>query len=383
MSSGGSSNAYQNINDQRSRDLSDNYNNQNSQNASSNYSGFSNTNESNFNDAFSNSENQAISAPQQGALTGNWANAQNYLNSNTPGQMQFVGQGNAGQAVEAEAAKNNQRWNTNEANKAWNNQLQGGAYAGMGLQDTFNNSMQNSLNNPSNVQAINASIMGGSGNNYADAMKSRYVNDANIAQQNMMGNMDARAAASGMSGGSAHGNAIGRGMEGINNRLQDNMAKVGYETFDRNLDRNLGIAAQADAGTLARQNMMSGMIGNQQQGMQGAINQTGNMQQNAMSPYNTSGNFTDTALGRSQNAGQQGMSWLNNLIGQPTVLSSSQESGLSTGSESGSGSGGGGGSSSGSSTGESGGSRDATSYVSDRGYGWGDSSNKSMGGGIK
>jgi len=49
-----------------------------------------------------------------------------------------------------------------------------------------------------------------------------------------------------MSGGSGHGNAIGRGQEGINQNLQSQMAQTGYDAYNRDLDRQLGIAGDKD-----------------------------------------------------------------------------------------------------------------------------------------
>jgi len=79
-----------------------------------------------------------------------------------------------------------------------------------------------------------------------DNMKGMYRQDANNARDDMLGSMDARAAASGMSGGSGHGNAIGRGQEGINQNLQSQMAQTGYDAYNRDLDRQLGIAGDKD-----------------------------------------------------------------------------------------------------------------------------------------
>ena len=286
---------------------------------------------------FDNWAQQNISPDQQNSLNQLWSGAQQYLTNETGGLRDFADAGNARQAVEASAAGGKQRWNTGQSNQAWNDQLQGGVYGGMDNANQLSQSLQQSMNQPSNMQSINNMIMGGSGNNYADALKGQYVNDANVAQQNMLGNMDARAAASGMSGGSAHGNAIGRGMEDINRNLQRNMAQTGYNTFDKDLDRKLNIASQADNATLQRQGMMQNMIGQQQQGIQGAIQNTGNQQGYAMSPYNTSGQFTDQALQRAQGISQGGLSWLQGLIGGTTVLDSSGATGSSSGSSRGKG----------------------------------------------
>lgn len=199
----------------------------------------------------------------------------------------------------------------------WQDQLQGGAYRDMGLQNALMGSLNQSFNNPSAMSEINGMIMGGDGNNYADAMKESYISDANRAQQLMLGNLDARAAASGMSGGSRHGMAQGLGMEGINDQLQKNLASTGFNTFDRDLDRKLQIAGMADQNTLQRQQMLSGMIG-QQQNTQNAGIQNGQLQQQLnmgqfapmMVPWDMMGQYANT-------------------IGRPTILGSGSQSGSS------------------------------------------------------
>lgn len=200
---------------------------------------------------------------------------------------------------------------------AWQNQMQGGAYADMGLQQNLMNSLNRSQNTPTAMQDINSMIMGGSGNTYADAMRDQYTQDATRAQENMLSNLDARAAASGMSGGARHGVGVGRGMEDINRNLQRNMATTGFETFDKDLDRKLQIAQQADQGTLARQGMMADMLGQQQGAMSGGLGYGGNLLQQAMQ--------------------QQMMPWTQagayaNILGAPTVLGSGTSSGTSSGS---------------------------------------------------
>ena len=210
--------------------------------------------------------------------------------------------------------------NSAQVNPYWQNQLGGGAYQDMGLQNSLMSSLNQSLDNPSAMQDINAMIMGGSGNNYAEAMRSQYIDDASNAQNMMMNNMDASAVAAGQSGSSRHGVAQGLGMEGIMKNLQGNLAKTGYETFDADLNRKLGIAQQADQGTLARQQMMSGMIGDQNQTQQNSLGFANNMNQMAgsqMMPYM---------------APFDALSGYANAIGRPTVLGSGEMEGTSTGS---------------------------------------------------
>ena len=157
---------------------------------------------------------------------------------------------------------------------ALNSNLQGGVYGGLNIGNQLMDSLNQSLNNPSATQSIYSSIMGGQGNDYADAMRGQLYTDADRAQNLMLGNLDARAAASGMSGGSRHGTATAQGMQDINLNLQKNLTDVGYNTFDKDLMNKLGIAQQADANTFNRQNLMANMLGQQQGAVDTGISQS-------------------------------------------------------------------------------------------------------------
>lgn len=202
---------------------------------------------------------------------------------------------------------------------AWLQQMRGGAYANMDIARNLSDSLQQSENRPSSEQEINAMIMGGEGNNYADAMRGQYIADANRATDNMLRNLDARAAASGMSGGSRHGTATAAGMRDINQNLQANMARTGYETFDRDLDRKLDIARRADESTLRRQSLMSDMLSNQQSAMQGGLNFGSNLQNLGMGQFNPYMAPWQAATNYAQ------------VVGGPTVLSSGDSSGMARG----------------------------------------------------
>lgn len=201
----------------------------------------------------------------------------------------------------------------NSMTQPWQNQMQGGAYSGMDLTGMMNRSVLDMQNGTNHEQDINSMIMGGAGNNYADAMKDQYIQDANKASDNMLSNLDARASASGMSGGSRHGTAIAQGMDDINKNLQSNMAQTGFNTFDKDLDRKLDIARQADSNQMNRdfqnQNTISNMMGGSQGAMQGGMNFSPNMMnmgmQQQMMPWQQMGAYSNT-------------------LGAPTVLSSGQ-----------------------------------------------------------
>ena len=211
----------------------------------------------------------------------------------------------------------------NAAMPAYQSQLNGGAYQGLGIGNQLMSSLNQSLNNPSAMSQMNGMIMGGNGNNYADAMKSGYIGDANRVRNSMMNTLDARATGSGMSGGARHGVAQALGNYDINSNLQHELAQTGYNTFDKDLDRKLNIASQADQGTLARQQLMSGMLGQQNAASTGAL-QGGETMQNlglgSMAPAS---------------AGWGNMQGWANTIGSPTVLSSGSSTGSSFGKNSG------------------------------------------------
>ncbi len=201
-----------------------------------------------------------------------------------------------------------------QAQGGWQDQLQGGAYKDMGLQKQLGDSLKQSFNSPTATQEINNMIMGGKGNNYADAMKQTYMRDAQNAQDQMLSTLDARVAGGGLPGSSRHGVATSLGMRDINQNLQGNLARTGYETFDKDLTRKLGIAQQADQGTLARQQMLSGMIGQQNQAQQQGLNFGQNMQglnMGQFQPYS----MPWASLGS-----------YSNILGNPVVLNSGNSS---------------------------------------------------------
>ena len=246
-----------------------------------------------------------------------WGGQTGALQDLYQGAQDLFGKTNAGMQNLQGGATRNMQDTFNQANPAWQDQLQGGAYKDMGLQTQLMDSLNQSMGKPSAMSEIDAMTMGGEGNNYADAMKESYINDANRAQDSMLASLDARAAASMMSGGSRHGMATGLGSARISDELQRGMAKIGYDTFDKDLTRKLSIAQQADQGNLARQQMMSGMIGQQNQAQQGAIQGGQNMQNINMGQY------------APQMMPWDAMSQYGNVIGRPTILGSGSQSGSS------------------------------------------------------
>ena len=256
-------------------------------------------NQSNFNQTIPKWQSDALTKMYD-AAAGTFGNTGSAINAQTPGAQSYIDQTNQSAMPE------------------WQNQLAGGVYQGMDNANALSNSLQQSLSSPTNTQQIYGQMMGGNGNNYADAMKASYIGDANRATDNMLANLDSRAAASGMSGGSRHGVATSQGMYDINSNLQKNLAQTGYDTFNQDLNNKLGIASQADSNTLARQQMMSGMLNSQQGVQSNALGQGQNMQNLGM------GSFAPTMMP------WQNMSNYANSIGSPTVLNSGGSSGNSS-----------------------------------------------------
>ena len=264
-----------------------------------NYSESSANNQSSFKQKIPKWQSDALTQ-MYNAAAGTYGNVGNTINQQMGGAQDYINRTNQSAMPE------------------WQNQLGGGVYQGMDNANALSSSLQQSLSNPTATSQIYGQMMGGQGNTYADAMKAGYAADANRATANMLANLDARAAASGMAGGSRHGTATSQGMYDINSNLQKNLADIGYNTFDKDLQNKLNIAQQADSGTLARQQMMAGMLG-QQQGVQtGALNAGGQMQNLGM------GSFAPTMMP------WQNMSNYANSIGSPTVLSSGGSSGNSS-----------------------------------------------------
>jgi hypothetical protein len=144
---------------------------------------------------------------------------------------------------------------------AWQDQLQGGIYKDVNPTDLLNQ-ISAFQNTQSSTQPLYESIMGGKGNNYVDAMKDTFMKDAQRRRDLNYASLDARQAASGMSGGARHGVAQALIDRDINDNLGKQMTQVGYESFDKDLQNKLGIAKQADANTLSRQTMFSDMANN-------------------------------------------------------------------------------------------------------------------------
>jgi hypothetical protein len=198
--------------------------------------------------------------------------------------------------------------------------LQGGAYGNLNAGSTLMDSLAKSLSSPTATQQIYGDIMGGNGNNFADAMKASYEADAGNARNAMLKTLDARAAGAGMSGSDQHGIAEGLGLQGINQNLQSNLAKTGYDTFNNDLQNKLSIAGQADSQTLQRQQLLQQLLGSQQGTVDNAITTQAPAVQNLGMGTLAPSSAQWTNIGN----------WAN-TIGSPTVLSSGTSNGSGSG----------------------------------------------------
>jgi hypothetical protein len=215
-------------------------------------------------------------------------------------------QSSPGMQAQIPGAVGQQQGIFDSANPAWKNQLQGGAYSGMDLQGQYNRDRQGG----GNEQFINENIMGGAGNNYVDAMKGQMGQDASDRLGRSLAQNDARAAGYGQSGSSRHGITESQLYDDSNRDLGRMQTQMGFDTFDKDLDRKLGIAQRADQFDMGRLNQSAQMLGNQNQAMQGGLNFGQNMQGLGMgqfAPY----------MAPWQMSGQYA-----NQMGGPTVLGS-------------------------------------------------------------
>ena len=279
-----------------------------------------------YQNAASSQFNQFISPEQLAALQQMWGSAQNLFGgTNATSQKMVPGAVNF---------QNQQAQNAAIANQK---NMQGGAYGGLDIGKQLMQSLQQSQNAPSQTQRVYNQMMG-MGNSYLGPLKeSMQQNEAN-AQALNSATIDAKAAAAGMSGGSRQGteDALMRTLG--NQQLTSAENQMGFNTYDTALQNRLGIAQQADASNLARQQLMSGLLGQYQGTINQGIGSTGNVQGYGMGQFNAA------------NAPWMGMQQYQNAIGRPTVLSQ--------------------------------GSSSDTGYGSSSGFGTGNSSGKSKGGGL-
>lgn len=163
-------------------------------------------------------------------------------------------------------------------------QMGGGAYQGLDLQGAYRDALQGG----GNEQAINQMIMGGAGNNYAQAMKDQLAGDAMDRMGRMFAQADLRASAAGQPGSSRHGLLQSNIARNELDRLAEQQTNIGYGTFDKDLDRKLGIAQRADAFDMGRLQNVGQQLGGQQAAMSGGLAftpQLANLGMGQMAPF--------------------------------------------------------------------------------------------------
>ena len=213
---------------------------------------------------------QNVFGPQSGALSNMYGQTGGLFDqTNQQMQGQIPGAINQMQGV------------FNNANPAWQQQLGGGAYQGMDLQGNYNQDRQGG----GNEQFIDQSIMGGAGNNYAQAMQGQLQDESSQRLGRDLAMNDARAAGNGMSGSSRHGITEARLYDDAGDRLANQQTNIGFDSFDKDLDRKLGIAQRADQFDMGRLQQSGQMLGAANQTQQGAINQGGTMQNLGMGQF--------------------------------------------------------------------------------------------------
>jgi hypothetical protein len=225
----------------------------------------------------------------------------------------LFGQSNQGMQGQIPGSVNQMQGIFDQSNPAWQNQLEGGAYSGMDLQGQYDQDRQGG----GNEQWLNQSIMGGQGNGYADAMRGQLQQDSDRRLGSSLAMNDARAAGNQLSGSSRHGLTEGRLYDDANRDLTQAQTQVGYGSFDKDLERKMGIAQRADQFDMQRLQQSGQMLGNQNAAMQGGLNFGQNMQNMNM------GQFAPW-MAPWQAAGQ----YANNM-GNPTVLGSGSSEGSS------------------------------------------------------
>lgn len=177
---------------------------------------------------------------------------------------------------------------------AWQQQLQGGTFSETGAGADYMNRLRG--------------VAEGQGTNqYLGDLKAAMAADAQHAQQQMMAGADARAAASGMSGGARHGVMMGRGMDDINRNLLSNQANIGFQ------------AAEAEKARQMQANQMLGTAyGQNQQAQQFGLGNAGAMANLGLTGFDPI------------NAQWSGLNNYAGIVGGPTTLTSSKSSSKST-----------------------------------------------------
>ena len=137
-------------------------------------------------------------------------------------------------------------------------------------------------------------------NSYVNALKGDMMNDANLIKQQNLGGIDARAAASGMSGSSGYHNSANTMANNVDKATMQGMNNLGFQAHNQGVQNQMNLANMMDR--------------NQQFG----VGQTGAMQGAAMNQFNPA------------MAGLNATGAYGSIIGGPTVLGQSSGGGSSS-----------------------------------------------------
>lgn len=201
--------------------------------------------------------------------------------------------------------------------QGFNQMLAGGAAAGLGpsmVGGMQGNSLQQQMLNNYNGQ-----------NPYLSGMKDQIAQDANRLKQQNLGNLDARAAAAGMSGSSGYRQQVADMAENVDDQALNAMTNLGYQANTQAIQDQMALSGAADqfnmnaAGAADQYGMQQ--AGMMDQNVMNAMGQTNAMQQSALNQFNPT------------MAGLNATGAFANIIGGPTTLtqSESQNTSSSTG----------------------------------------------------
>lgn len=136
-------------------------------------------------------------------------------------------------------------------------------------------------------------------NSYVDALGSDMMNDAARIKQQNLGGIDARAAASGMSGSSGYHNSANQMAENVDRQTMQGMNNLRFNAQNQGVQNNMNLAGMMDRN-------QQGAMGNLQNIQQGSMNQF----MPHMQGLNAAGQFASiigapTVLGQSSGGSQQ------------------------------------------------------------------------------
>jgi len=233
-----------------------------------------------------------------------------------------------------QAAQEGQQWNKDVMGvmtPVMQQQAAGGIYAKGGAGENFRGEAGKLYNTGLGQSQWGGASNFGEVNPYVDAQKQAIAADAGVAGNQMMNSMDARAAGSGMSGGSRHGTAIAQGMGDINRNMQNAQANVGFQANEAAQNRRM------DSEEAERERRMAAgeaQKGRQIEGAQFYENSLNNQEATTNMMVGNTGNIMDLGQKQYGNLNNQfgGIQNYMGAIGGPTALTQQQNQATGSGS---------------------------------------------------